>query len=175
MMRNYLHRLCYLPLLLIVTASTLSCRSTPAPTRSDNMVINLSAEKEINSDEFNVAKPVQLIFFQLKRTELFEKEDFFTLTTHDNKSTEPVLRKIDDMMVQPGETRKFTLPVEKGTLAIGVVAAYRNIERSQWKAVYPLPEPAVKPWYKKLWFDSSSSVFIPEATVEIRRLHVSIR
>lgn len=59
------------------------------------------------------------------------------------------MEKVFDGIMLPNETKTIELTLNSGVTAIGVVAAYREIEQAEWNAVFsPLPKKRVQPWYK---------------------------
>ena len=84
------------------------------------------------------------------------------------------MEKVYDGIVLPNKKKKIELAPNNDITAIGVIAAYRDIEKAEWKAViHPLPEKRVQPWYKRVvsWKRPPA----PVVKVSVERLSISIK
>ena len=55
----------------------------------------------------------------------------------------PDLLAREEIQLRPGDTQRLSRDVAAGTRAVGVIVAYRDLERSNWRAVLLLPDPDV--------------------------------
>jgi type VI secretion system protein VasD len=113
------------------------CASTPKPT-----VINVAvnAQPNVNPDSFGRASPIVVKLYELKSEAAFNAADFFSLIDGEQKTLGSELINTEVFQLRPGESLKLERPVQPDTRYIAVVAAFRDLEHSQWRATLPIPE-----------------------------------
>ncbi|CNJ42793.1 type VI secretion system lipoprotein TssJ [Yersinia aldovae] len=158
----------------LVTLLVMACSSKPQPTQVEKLSVELTTAKNINPNDKGVANPLRISVYTLKSPDEFKSSDFFTITEEGTPSLKEQMEKVYDGIMLPNETKKIELTLNSEITAIGVVAAYREIEQAEWKAfISPLPKKRVQPWYKKLWPGKPSSD--PGVKVRVERLSISIK
>jgi len=77
-------------------------------------------------------------YYQLGATAAFETADYFQL--HDKETAVLGQNLLDrqELPLMPGTSTKIAITAKPGTTAIGVVAAYRDIDRAQWRTQAPV-------------------------------------
>lgn len=112
-----------------------ACSSAPPPT-----VVNLTfvAAPDINPNPAGRPQPIVLRYYQLAATSAFESADYFQL--HDKEAALLGASLLDrqELPLTPGASQKITITAKPGTTAIGIAAAYRDIDRAQWRADAPV-------------------------------------
>lgn len=131
-----------------------ACASGPAVLSAD-----IVASGQLNPDARKRASPVVLRLYELKGTALFEQVDFVTLFEREQAALGPELVSRDEMVLRPGEKKSMVKTLSPETKAIGVMAAYRDLERARWRAVV-----AVAPGKKNL-----ATIDLGEAAVLAKR------
>lgn len=101
---------------------------------------SLTAAESVNPDAQGRASPIVVKVYHLKSKDKFELADFFPLFDSPQATLEADMLGIQDFMMAPGETKPYDGEVNPDTRYIGVVAAYRDINQAQWKAVVEMPE-----------------------------------
>jgi type VI secretion system protein VasD len=71
--------------------------------------------------------------FELKHPVAFENADFFSLYDRARESLAPDLITSEELELRPGETVTLRLNVAGGGRYVGVLAAYRDLPRTQWR------------------------------------------
>ena len=99
----------------------------------------LSAVKGLNPDYQGRPSPVKIIVFQLASSDAFASADFFSLFDPDSGVLGGDLLGRTEILLQPGEVRDWNPQFDRETRFVGVIAAYRDIENSQWRATVELP------------------------------------
>ena len=107
----------------------------PAP-----YTIEISADPDINLDRENRATPVQVRLFELKNSSNFESIDFYSLYEKDDQALGGDVLYKEQLILQPGQHVTLTRKANLDARMLGVYAAFKNIERSSWRAVTPLPQ-----------------------------------
>ncbi|AJJ09477.1 type VI secretion lipofamily protein [Yersinia rohdei] len=159
---------------VLITLLVMACSSTPQPEAVEKLMVELTTTKNINPNNKGVANPLRIWVYSLENADEFKSSDFFTITEENTPSLKEQMAKVYDGIMLPNETKKIELTPNSEITAIGVVAAYREIEQADWKVVIsPLPKKHVQPWYKKLW--SGNPEHDPIVKVRIERLSISIK
>jgi type VI secretion system protein VasD len=100
--------------------------------------MNLTAGADANPDARGRASPLTVRVYVLKSPGPFESADFFSLFEKDQATLGAELVQREEVLLRPGESRKldFTLPAD--AKAIGVMAAFRDLDRARWREVRPV-------------------------------------
>lgn len=117
------------------------CASTPKPTTVN---MSLYAQPSVNPDSRGRASPVVLKFYELKSVAAFDAADFFSIFESEQKTLGAELLNSEVFQLRPGEKLQFDRPLQSETRYIAVVAAFRDLEHSQWRASVAIP-PKEKP------------------------------
>ncbi len=105
--------------------------------------LSITASTDLNADTRGRAAPVVMRIYQLRSVPAFLAADFFTLFDREQAALGPDLLAREEIQLRPGDTQRLSRDVAAGTRAVGVIVAYRDLERSNWRAVLLLPDPDV--------------------------------
>ena len=108
----------------------------PAP-----FTVVIVADKDLNPDRSGKATPVQVKLFRLKNATAFNGGDFFTLYEKEEQILGSELVSKEVVTLQPGETKTILGKAGPEERLLGVFVAYRDIEKSVWRGLAPLPAP----------------------------------
>jgi type VI secretion system protein VasD len=117
---------------LAAAAFAAGCASKPVVTP---VALTLSAGADANPDVRGRASPLTVRVYALKSPGPFEAADFFSLFDKDQATLGAELVQREELLLRPGESRKLDLVLPADARAIGVLAAYRDLERSRWREV----------------------------------------
>lgn len=125
----------YLRLLLVSTSVALlvGCASAPKPTPPTVIVATVDATAAVNPDLKGRASPIVVRVFELKSISAFNGADFFSLWDRERETLSADMIGRDEFQLRPGEQKKFDRTLQPDTRYIGVIAAYRDLERSNWR------------------------------------------
>ena len=139
-------------LLLSACASTESKLAVP-------YVVELRAANNVNQSMGSRASPVKVTVFELKSSAAFERSDFFALQNNPQQALGDQLLDINSLILRPNgvDTIKGSGNIQAKVL--GIIAAYRDINNSQWRLVLDLPEAKTTNFYK-FWQFSPDEVRI---------------
>ena len=126
----------------------------PSPTRIE---AKIEADEDINPDYDGQASPLVVRLYELKSATAFNNAGFFTLYDADMAELGADLQNREEIELQPGQAMEVNRDLKPETRYIGIVAAYRDIDNSTWRAVHEL--------------EANETA---ELTIAIRRLDVSI-
>jgi len=97
------------------------------------------AGADVNPDARGRPSPVVVKVFELKSLAAFEAADFFSLFEKDKETLGGELLARDELSLVPGGKRALARELKPETRYVGVVAGYRDLERSTWRAAVPVP------------------------------------
>jgi type VI secretion system protein VasD len=125
-------------LLGFVVAPLLSaCGSKPPPPTIVQLTVK--AAPDINPDAQNRPSPLVLRAYQLAATDSFEKADFFQLYDKDAATLGADMADRQEIAIAPGETKTVTLEFKPNGKFLGIIGAFRSIDRAAWRADVPVP------------------------------------
>ncbi|MFP2516966.1 type VI secretion system lipoprotein TssJ [Buttiauxella agrestis] len=135
---------------LLVAIFISGCSS--AEKTSETGVINLHfiSTSGTNLDTHGQAAPLSINIYQLNAVDNFQNSDYFTLTEGEDAVLKNDIATVRGFMLKPGETRTLVLKPTPGVIALGVVAAYRDINHANWQKVFAIKNEDTRPWYKKM-------------------------
>jgi type VI secretion system protein VasD len=124
--------------LLLAVASLLgTCGGPPPPPPPPPptlVELTFTAAPDVNPDPSGRPSPIFVRFYQLGATGTFGTVDYFQLYDKDSAILGPSLLDRQELPLMPGASQTIKLTPKPGTVAIGVVAAYRDIDHAQWRA-----------------------------------------
>src|SRR5690606_18303276 len=112
--------------------------------------IELTADELVNPDTKGRPSPVQVTIYELSSTSAFSSRDFFALQSDPQAALGKELLNSDQVVLRPGEVKTLPYPGNTEARMVGIVAAYRDLEKSQWRLAVELPE-AQKTNIFKVW------------------------
>ena len=112
------------------------CASAPKP-----MVVKISlqAQPSINPDSNGRASPVVVKLYELKSAAAFDASDFFSIFDSEQKTLGAELLNSEVLQLQPGGNMEFDRPLNADTRYLAAIAAFRDLEHSQWRTTLALP------------------------------------
>jgi len=121
------------------------CGTAPTAIRA-----NIIADTDVNPDARGRPSPVVVKVFELKSLAAFETADFFALFEKDKETLGGELLARDEFALVPGDKRVLAREVKPETRYVGVVAGFRDLERSTWRAAVPVPPKKTTPMTVRL-------------------------
>lgn len=97
--------------------------------------LNINVAADVNPDISGRPSPVVLKVFELSSRTIFDTQDFFSLYDTPEEILGPDLLKKDELELQPGSKLEYRMSLNRNTRFIGVVLAYRDIEKARWRSV----------------------------------------
>ncbi|HEX8873967.1 MAG TPA: type VI secretion system lipoprotein TssJ [Nitrosospira sp.] len=126
---------------IVILLFIAGCASTPKPAM---VKMSLRAQSNVNPDAHGRASPIVVKFFELKSSTAFDAADFFSIFDNEQKTLGAELINSEVFQLHPGEKLQFDRPLQPDTRYVAVVAAFRDLEHSQWRASAAIP-PKEKP------------------------------
>jgi type VI secretion system protein VasD len=119
--------------------STISRPDDPTPTAVPTAIFEVIAERSLNPDVNGIPKPVLLRFYELRATAAFERAGFLDLQDKDEAQLGGDFVRREEFLIVPGERRVLERKGNPDVRAFGLFAAYRDLERSTWRASIDSP------------------------------------
>ena len=125
-------------LLVLAAAGLAACASQPPKPVATQAT--LSASADVNPDSEGRPSPVVVRIYQLKGDAEFNDAGFFALFDNEKATLGENLIMRDERTLFPGQKAPFNVALSPDARFLGVVAAYRDIRSSRWRAVVGVPE-----------------------------------
>ncbi len=123
--------------ILAVTACAKPPPPPPPPVVSE-IQLQVLAGADVNPDARKRASPVTVRIYALKSAAPFEAADFFSLFDKDTATLGGELVQREEFLLRPGDQKALPLKFGPEVKAIGVMVAYRDLERARWREVHAI-------------------------------------
>lgn len=114
------------------------CAKPPPPPVTTPVRLQLVGGPDMNPDARGRASPMALRVYALKTSSGFDTADFFALFEKDVATLGSDLIQKEEVLLKPGESQVLSFVLAADATAIGVLAAYRDLARAQWRQTIPL-------------------------------------
>jgi len=122
--------------ILLWLVGAAGCSSPPPPKPITTPVaMTLVAGADANPDARGRASPLTVRVYALKTSGAFESADFFTLFEKDQATLGAEMVQREEFLLRPGDSKKLELSLAPDVKSIGLMAAYRDLERARWREV----------------------------------------
>lgn len=125
---------------IFIFLALIGCSSTPKPPIAQ---ISLNVQNDINPFLVNAktpeARPVVIRLYELTSLAAFNSTDFLSIFNDYQSALGNELLFSEEFRLVPGMRQKFNRPLNVDTRYVGVVAAFKELERAQWKAFTAIP------------------------------------
>jgi type VI secretion system protein VasD len=138
------------PMMMACAFAALAACSSTAKLVASPYVIELKADENVNPNGEGRASPIQVLVYEMKSANAFESSNFFALQSNPQTALGAELLHTEQIILKPGQVHAFTRKGDVQAQAVGLVAAYRELEGRQWRLTVPLPEPQSTNIYK-IW------------------------
>jgi type VI secretion system protein VasD len=104
--------------------------------------VTLIATDDVNPDVRGRASPLSVRIMELRSRSAFDAADFFSLYDREQATLGTELLAKEQYILRPGDTQGYTRKAQGETRFLGVVAAYRDLEGSNWRVAAGIAPPA---------------------------------
>ena len=127
-------------MLVVAALLAAACSAPPPPPKPvvTPVSLMLSAAADANPDARGRASPMVVRVYVLKSPGAFQSADFFSLFDKDTSTLGAELIQREEVLMRPGDSKKLDFVLQPDAKVIGVLAAYRDLERSKWREMSPL-------------------------------------
>jgi type VI secretion system protein VasD len=99
---------------------------------------SIVAAPDLNPSVSDRPSPLVVRIFELRAATAFNQADFLALYQADQATLGAELLAREELVLQPGETRPYQRQLSADTRFLGVLGAYRDLERAVWRSVVPV-------------------------------------
>lgn len=114
------------------------CAKPPPPPVTTPVTLQLVGAADMNPDVRGRASPLALRVYALRTSSGFDNADFFALFEKDIATLGGDLIKKEEILLKPGETNTLSFVLQAEATALGILAAYRDLSRAQWRQTIAL-------------------------------------
>ena len=114
------------------------CASPPPPPKPTTLKATLQVAANSNPDASRRASPLVLRVYELKSSAAFDSADFLSIYDRDQATLGAEVAGREEFVLRPGDNRLWEKPTGNDVRFVGVLAAFRDIERARWKALVPV-------------------------------------
>jgi len=133
--------------------------------------ITLGAAERVNPSVSGRPSPIAVRLFELTKETKFSTAGYFELMAEDGKAAlgEELLTS-EEFILLPGEVRVIRKRAASDSRFLGIVAGYRDLSGSTWRALEPLPAPYLegRVWSRKVSPTKRLYVVLGERGVTVR-------
>ncbi len=120
---------------LLVGALCAGCSATRyVDTPTDT--VTLATTSEVNPNPSGRASPIVVKVYQLNERTTFDTLDFAGAFRNAKSLLGNRLKSSKRVVMRPGESAQHTMELASDASHVAIVAAYRNVDATQWKLVY---------------------------------------
>ena len=147
---SHLHcRVLALFVALIVSGCASSLPSGEQPPREQTTLdITITAASDINPDDQGRAAPILVRIYELKAPDNFGTADYFSLHNSDKKTLDGDMLVRDEFIMRPGDSQVIRRKSNPNMRAIGVLAGYRDLPNSEWRAIHKVAAAPEASWLR---------------------------
>jgi type VI secretion system protein VasD len=127
-----------------------ACASSDGPPAREPLKLELSinASFDVNPDDSKLAAPILVRVYELKNADVFNETDFYSLQSNEKSVLADDLLVRDKFLLRPGERKSIVRDANTASTTLGVIAEFRDLPHSIWRATWPLPTTPSKAWYR---------------------------
>ena len=107
----------------------------PPPKPPSKLSIKIVAAVRLNPDLKSRSSPVVVRVYELKSANQFSSADFMSLFEQDKTVLASDIVNREEFVIRPGDTQTIDKLLPPEAQAIGVMAAFRDLNRAQWRAL----------------------------------------
>lgn len=124
---------------LAVAVLLCACAASPPPKKPSVARASITVAADVNPDARGRPSPVVIRLFELKSLGSFQNGDFFSLYERGKEVLGGDLVASEEMVLRPGEKKRFERPLQPDTRYLAAVAAFRDLDRALWRASLAIP------------------------------------
>lgn len=127
-----------IPSLILIAGLMLLAGCAGSEKPPPKLDVEITASGDLNPGPDGQPLPVVLRLYQLKQPGGFMGADFYSLFDKEAAVLGPDLVSREEITLRPGQSLRLQRPLDTAATYVGVLAAYRAIDRSRWRAALAL-------------------------------------
>lgn len=133
---------------LFFISTLTSCSLSSKEKKLERIKVTLFASSDINPNIENKPAPLGIYIYGLKTPDTFDNSDYYSIANNSDNEFSQQSSKLYQAILLPGEKRSIEINPEQSSVALGVVAAYRDINHADWNKAIMFPDVKPVPWWK---------------------------
>lgn len=145
MVRSIRVRQILCPVLIAVALAALNAcggkppkEAEPPPPPPPQLRIDVSSSSNANRGPAGQALPIVVRLYELKAQGAFSGADFFSLYDRESETLGGELIAREELTLAPGQSGQIDKPLDTEARYLGVLGAFRDIDRASWRSLVPL-------------------------------------
>lgn len=125
----------------LLAATLAGCGSAPPallPPAKTTLVSTVIVGPAVNPNSQKRPSPVVVRVYELKSNALFESTDFVSLFEKDQSVLGGEMISREEVVLRPNDVKAINKTLGPDAKYIGVVAAFRELERARWRVAAPI-------------------------------------
>jgi type VI secretion system protein VasD len=123
---------------LALPGGNASSADADTDTAGTRLELTLVGGPTLNPNTQGHASPVIVRIFDLSSTAAFEKADYAGLFEHPGESLQQDILAQEEVVLRPGDTQEHNRALPPAVKALGVAAAFRDLEHAGWRITVPI-------------------------------------
>ncbi|MFK8256238.1 type VI secretion system lipoprotein TssJ [Erwinia sp. AnSW2-5] len=133
---------------LFFISTLTSCSLFSGKKNPQSIKVTLLASSDINPNIESKPAPLGIYIYELKTPDTFDNSDYYSIIKNTNNEFSQQSSKLYQAILLPGEKRHIEISPEKSSVALGVVATFRDINHADWNKTIMFPAVKPVPWWK---------------------------
>jgi len=102
--------------------------------------ISFEASEDLNPNAEGRPSPLVVRMYEFEDVKAFKEADFFSLYDSENETIGKFILAKDEVEIKPDSTHYIKRRTKPKAKYIGILAAYRDLDNAQWRAIIELHE-----------------------------------
>lgn len=127
-------------IMVLALLGALSACSLLKSNKGEEVELQINVAEQVNPDELGRSSPVVIRLYELKKNVAIEGLEFFSVYDQTEADFKTAVISMKEFQVNPGQLLQQTVLTDAATSHLMLVAAFKDIDNSQWKVIHDLDE-----------------------------------
>lgn len=108
--------------------------------KGEEVELRINVAEQVNPDKLGRSSPIVIRLYELKKEVATDSLDFFSVYDQTGPEFKAAVSSMKEFQVNPGQAIVQTVLTDVSTKHLMIVAAFKDIDNSQWKVVHDLEQ-----------------------------------
>lgn len=127
-------------IMALVLLGAISACSLLISNKGEEVELQINVAEQVNPDELGRSSPVVIRLYELKKNVAIEGLEFFSVYDQTEADFKAAVISMKEFQVNPGQLLQQMVVTDVSTTHLMLVAAFKDIDNSQWKVIHDLDE-----------------------------------
>lgn len=127
-------------IMVLVLLGAISACSLLKSNKGEEVELQINVAEQVNPDELGRSSPVVIRLYELKKNVAIEGLEFFSVYDQTEADFKASVISMKEFQVNPGQLLQQMVVTDVRTTHLMLVAAFKDIDNSQWKVIHDLDE-----------------------------------